>query len=86
MNSEVSALLADAGMLMLTGMSVVFIFLVLVIGAIHLIGVVHRLLPATESDEAPAMRSPAQSATTGKPSQAVIAAISAAIHQHRNKS
>ena len=83
MNAEVQQLLLDAGLLLLVGMAVVFLFLSLLIGAVSLISKVCRRFPEAVSHVTTA-------ATPRKPnvaagiSAAEVAAISAAIHQHRN--
>ncbi len=83
MNSEsVAGLLLEAGSLMLTGMIFVFAFLGLLIIGIHLIARFCEAFPGevTES-KGPNMRpnAVAKSGIDGK----VVAAISAAIHSHR---
>jgi oxaloacetate decarboxylase gamma subunit len=86
MNSQsVASLLLEAGSLMLIGMLFVFSFLGLLIIGIHLIARFCEAFPGDVS-EAPL--------TTKRPNQAiqpgidgnVIAAISAAIHTHRQNS
>jgi len=68
--------LLDAGLeLMLAGMGTVFLFLTLLILATMLMsGLVQRFLPVAP---------PADTAPGSSPSAAELAAISAAIHQHR---
>jgi len=67
--------------LMLTGMGIVFLFLVMLIGAVKLMAYcVANFLPE-EVPAAPAVARPASGAVT----PAVTAAITAAVHQHRAK-
>lgn len=83
--------LTEAGMLLAVGMSVVFAFLTMLIGGIHLIAWFARKYP-----EAPAIthnnnnRSStttvsASQSNTNNNSNEIVAAISAALHIHRNK-
>ncbi|MFD2178639.1 oxaloacetate decarboxylase subunit gamma [Veronia pacifica] len=78
---ELESLLQEALTLMLTGMSVVFVFLTILI---FLVGLMSRLVP----EELPSKVTPSQPASPGQ-SNAVnpetIAAISAAVHQYRNQ-
>ena len=67
--------------LMLTGMGIVFLFLVMLIGVVKLMAYcVANFLPE-EAVAAPAVARPASGAVT----PAVTAAITAAVHQHRSK-
>ncbi|GGD66534.1 OadG family protein [Lacimicrobium alkaliphilum] len=81
MTPELVSQLQDAGLLLLVGMVVVFIFLVLLIGAVHLISLFCRKFPgaATAATEA---RFPV--ARKG-PSPALAAAITTAVHQYRKQ-
>jgi oxaloacetate decarboxylase gamma subunit len=93
MNSEsVASLLIEAGSLMLIGMVFVFSFLGLLIVGIHLIARFCEAFPGETSDPLANVTRP--SANLARNNQAVqpgidgnvIAAISAAIHTHRQKS
>ena len=78
--------LAEAGVLMGVGMVSVFLFLaILIIGMVALGKFVAKFPgPAEQVPERPAQRpSKAPNSSTVPPS--VIAAISSAVHQHRNK-
>ncbi|MFT5313173.1 MAG: oxaloacetate decarboxylase gamma subunit [Paraglaciecola sp.] len=86
MDIELSGMLSEAATLLLVGMSVVFTFLSLLIGSVNLIAWVCAKYP--EVPESLALRMPGQavssSSTTQNVSPSTVAAISAAIHQHRN--
>jgi len=70
--------------LMLTGMGIVFLFLVMLIGAVKLMAYcVATFLP--EVDVANASTSPSQAPTAQGVTPIVTAAITAAVHQHRAK-
>ncbi|MDY6976138.1 MAG: OadG family transporter subunit [Pseudomonadota bacterium] len=93
MNSEsVASLLIEAGSLMLIGMVFVFSFLGLLIVGIHLIARFCEAFPGETSDPLANVNRP--SANLARNNQAVqpgidgnvIAAISAAIHTHRQNS
>lgn len=63
--------------LMIAGMTIVFLFLTMLVGAINLMSfLVHRFFPETPA--------PAVHVTTGGVDKNVIAAITAAVHQYRN--
>lgn len=86
MQSNVTDLLVEAANLLLVGMSVVFIFLTLLIGAVHLIAFVNSRLPEETTEQVGQHRSralPSAKNQAGVP-HATIAAITAAIHQYRN--
>lgn len=79
--------LAEAGILLGVGMSVVFAFLTLLIGGIHSIAWFSRLYPQTQ-DSASKRISPKykQNNKNPKPTTVdskVVAAINAAVHTHR---
>lgn len=82
MITDISSLLFDAGMLLVVGMLVVFLFLSLLIGAIHVVSFLckHAIeeFPASTHDAGVKNESEG-----GGPSSATVAAISAAIHQYR---
>ncbi|MGI6408995.1 MAG: OadG family protein [Gammaproteobacteria bacterium] len=71
-------LLLEGLELMLIGMSLVFVFLILLIGCIHLISVVLQRATVHESVALVATRSPAGPV----PDADTLAAIQAALHQH----
>lgn len=73
--------LLDAATLLLVGMSVVFVFLTLLIGAVNTIAWVNRLLP----EETPAQSAFVPANKAGQVAPQTVAAIAAAIHQHRSK-
>jgi oxaloacetate decarboxylase gamma subunit len=67
--------------LMLTGMGIVFLFLVMLIGTVKLMAYcVAKFLP----EEAPITTAPPTPVSSGV-THAVTAAITAAVHQHRSK-
>ncbi|RXJ71034.1 oxaloacetate decarboxylase subunit gamma [Veronia nyctiphanis] len=76
---ELGSVLEQALTLMLTGMSVVFVFLTILI---FLVRIMSKLVPQ-EVPVAPTPIPPS-SGQTNAVSQETIAAISAAVHQHRN--
>lgn len=86
MHTELASMLSEAATLFLVGMSVVFIFLSLLIGAINLIARVCAKYP--EVQDSLVSRMPVQTVSSSPSTQNVspstVAAISAAIHQHRN--
>ncbi|MCK5353934.1 MAG: OadG family protein [Methyloprofundus sp.] len=70
--------------LMLTGMGIVFLFLVMLIGAVKLMAYcVATFLP--EAEVTHASTSPSQVHSTNTVTPIVTAAITAAVHQHRAK-
>ena len=74
-----SSLLSQGLELMLAGMGTVFVFLTLLVGAMHMLArVAQRIAP----DPVAAPVAPA--APAGSPSEAEVAAISAAIAVHRS--
>ncbi|BDU38601.1 oxaloacetate decarboxylase subunit gamma [Vibrio nigripulchritudo] len=79
--TNIGSLLGDAAVLMLTGMAVVFIFLTILVFLVRLMS---KLVPeeAPQPNIAPVQAKKIQSCTSGVQPQ-VVAAISAAIHQHR---
>jgi oxaloacetate decarboxylase gamma subunit len=67
--------------LMFAGMGIVFLFLTMLVVAINLMSsAVQRFFP--EAPPAPVISPPV---TGGAPDKATVAAISAAVHQYRNK-
>lgn len=67
--------------LMLIGMGIVFTFLALLVVMVNFMtSVIQRYFP-----EAPVTETSPASASTSHTDAGVIAAISAAVHQHRNK-
>lgn len=87
MTEEISAILWESAMLLLVGMSVVFVFLIMLIGAIVLIEKICAKFPDELNDDtatiAPATDAHSQGASTVTPQ--VVAAITAAVQQHRKK-
>ena len=82
---NISSLLLEAGTLMLVGMVVVFVFLTMLIGAIHLLT---KFAQAFPDKVAPVAKPIApQTTNSNQPSPQVVAAISAAVKQYkaRNK-
>jgi len=70
--------------LMLTGMGIVFLFLVMLIGAVKLMAYcVATFLPEVEIPHA--SPSPSQIQSTNAVTPIVTAAITAAVHQHRTR-
>lgn len=79
--THIGSLLIDAAMLMATGMVVVFLFLTILV---YLVQLMSRLIPqeVIESVVTSNHRQTVQPITDGVSPQ-VVAAISAAVHQHR---
>ncbi|MBQ1784756.1 MAG: OadG family protein [Gammaproteobacteria bacterium] len=74
--------IVEGATLMVTGMAIVFALLSLLVVLINaMVAFVHRYLPTPVAAE---RRPQAQAATNGA-NTAELAAISAAIHQHRNR-
>ncbi|MFT4940492.1 MAG: oxaloacetate decarboxylase gamma subunit [Paraglaciecola sp.] len=88
MHTELADMLTEAATLLLIGMSMVFIFLSLLIGAVNLIAWISAKSPETQNKiiTKQASRNVAGSSTTQNICPSTVAAISAAIHQHRNAS
>lgn len=84
MNNDISTILTDSAVLLLVGMSVVFVFLTILIGAIHLIEWICNKFPDTELAQGASAVS-ATATQNNEVSPQVVAAISSAIHQYRNK-
>ncbi len=85
MQANISDLLLEAAILLSVGMTVVFIFLTLLIGAINVIAFISSKFPEPEVLSTPAYRggnATNKTAANGV-SPNVVAAIGAAIHQHR---
>jgi len=80
---NVTDLLMEAGVLMLVGMAVVFVFLTMLIFATKALTRFSLAYPDSEPTT-PATISPTH-ANADEPSKQVIAAISAAVTQYRNK-
>ena len=77
---SVSSLLLEAGSLMLIGMVFVFSFLALLIGGIHLIAKFCEVFPG---EAAPQYAAPRRKAVQAGVDGNVVAAITAAVHTHR---
>lgn len=83
MHNDISALLNESLWLLLIGMAVVFGFLVMLIGAVKLIERFCQAFPGTEDVQSnPISQRTSGTAASGVSPQ-VVAAITAAIHQHR---
>nr|WP_086940954.1 oxaloacetate decarboxylase subunit gamma [Thaumasiovibrio occultus] len=80
--SNISELLVKAGELMLTGMVFVFLFLSLLV---FLVSAMARWLPQEEPQEANVPTSAKRTGAQGGVSPSVVAAISAAVKQHRER-
>ncbi|NLS12817.1 oxaloacetate decarboxylase subunit gamma [Vibrio sp. SM6] len=80
--TNIGSLLIDAAALMATGMCFVFLFLTILV---YLVQLMSRLLPedAPEPVATPTKKIQNQSSPTAVSPQ-VVAAISAAVHQHRS--
>ena len=83
MHADVTSLLLEAAYLMAVGMSVVFLFLGLLIAAMALVAWLNRRFSETVSKQQ--KMSHQTSASKQQLPAGVIAAITAAVHQHRNK-
>lgn len=84
MNSEIAGQLNEAGTLMLVGMGFVFAFLALLIGGIKLIEITCRRFPGAPEPVASASgKKKVEQQSSEDVAPQTIAAISAAIHQHR---
>jgi oxaloacetate decarboxylase gamma subunit len=89
MQPEVANALAEAASLLLVGMVVVFLFLSMLIGAITLIAWINKLIPDESLDTAKNQAKFTNKFTNStlpnnqSVSPKIIAAISAAIFQHR---
>lgn len=85
MQPDVANALAEAAILLLVGMVVVFLFLSMLIGAITFIAWLNRQFPApsmgTEASPTTSISNAQQANQTVAPN--IVAAISAAIQQHR---
>ena len=86
MQLDVANALTEAANLLLVGMVVVFLFLSMLIGAITFISWLNKLFPdPTISSEIDSNTLPKLAIQNGKGiSPKIIAAIGAAIHQHRS--
>lgn len=85
MTDDISTILVDSAMLLLVGMSVVFVFLTLLIGAIHLIQWLCNKFPAAEEPYVPQPSGAVATAKKDDINPQLVAAISSAVHQYRNK-
>ncbi len=89
MSTEMTGQLIEAAVLLAVGMSVVFAFLVLLIGGIHAIAWFCRKYPSEEATpNTPKKRAASNQAAKNKlpasVSPQVAAAITAAVHTHRH--
>lgn len=85
MTDELTVLLLDSAILLVVGMSVVFIFLTILIFAIHAIEWVSNNLPQPEEPETASPAPVVTANVTSQPDTQVVAAITAAVHQYRQK-
>jgi len=85
MQPEVANALAEAANLLLVGMVVVFLFLSMLIGAITLIAWINKLIPdeSLNTLQNQSKFSDRSSSNNQSVSPKIVAAISAAISQHR---
>ena len=88
MQTELADMLVEAATLMLVGMSMVFIFLSLMIGAVNLVAWLCAKSPESQEQSMNKQTSRNSSSSSAKQSisPSTTAAITAAIHQHRNAS
>ncbi|MFT2091360.1 OadG family protein [Paraglaciecola sp. 2405UD69-4] len=87
MQLEVADALLEAANLLLVGMVVVFLFLTMLIGAINFISWLNKLIPDPSLD---VQTKPFQTSTPATPvesgvSPKIVAAIGAAVKQHRQQ-
>ncbi|AAU91399.1 OadG family protein [Methylococcus capsulatus] len=85
MESSIPELLLAGGRLMFIGMTIVFLFLALLVGVIH---VTSRLIGRYSPEEPVALKpvSAVVARSTGGEDEAeIVAAITAAIHRYQNK-
>lgn len=85
MHDDIFVLLQDSLLLLFIGMAVVYSFLAILIVAIKLIQQFCARFPGEEASQKVKSRSPGVSSVNTAASPAVVAAITAAIHQHRQK-
>jgi oxaloacetate decarboxylase gamma subunit len=83
MHANVTSLLLEASYLMAVGMFVVFLFLSILIGAMTLMAWLNKKFPESNTHQLTMPQQGAQSQQ--EMSTGLIAAITAAVHQHRNK-
>ena len=86
MTEDISSILVESAMLLLVGMSVVFVFLTMLIAAIILIEKICAKFPdePEENTFTPAPVAAPTPSSDGLNPQ-VVAAITAAVHQHRKQ-
>ena len=85
MQPDVMSLLLEAGMLLLVGMSVVFLFLTLLIGAVNLIAWACAKFPEDELPVLNRRNRATPAANQSGVSAPVVAAITAAVDQYRRQ-
>ncbi|CAH0524607.1 oxaloacetate decarboxylase subunit gamma [Vibrio hippocampi] len=79
--TNIGSLLGDAAALMVTGMAVVFVFLTILV---YLVRLMSKLVPAEAPQNIPVPTTiKSKPASSSQVSPQVVAAISAAVHQHR---
>jgi oxaloacetate decarboxylase gamma subunit len=90
MPTQMTEQLAEAGILLGVGMSVVFSFLILLIGGIHAIAWYCRKFPSEEAQQSSSRprvqqnQANSSSKPTSPVSPQIAAAIAAAVHTHRH--
>ena len=82
---SMSNLLSEAATLMMTGMAFVFAFLALLIGGVRCIAWYCEKFPGEAPTATPVRARAAPASNENAINAGTIAAITAAIHQHRNK-
>ena len=83
MTTPISGLLLEAGNLLLVGMGFVFVFLTILIFAVNALKAFCERFPGQEP-QSPVRASGTKATSTAAADNNVIAAISAAVHAHRN--
>lgn len=84
MPTTLASQLTESALLLVVGMAVVFIFLTLLIGAVHLISAFCAKYPGVQDEPKPVRRVANRSKDEGL-SPSVVAAIGAAVHQYRKE-
>lgn len=77
---DITALLIEAAWLMATGMVVVFVFLLILIGALRLMSYIFA-----DTEQANQQASATTTHHSKRPSKAHIAAIAVAVHQYKKQ-
>lgn len=84
MQPSITDLLVESATLMVVGMSFVYLFLALLIGAIKLIALINEQFPEELATNKSNKGNPIVKSSVSNDG-AVLAAITAAVHQYRNK-